>query len=263
MSKASKYAKKAKEEPSRGAPDAPRPQAASWDTSDDAGIRVLCVDDHAVLVEGLVRQFAIEDRIRVVGRLPSAEKLLDEATRLRPDVVMLDIEMPGPDIFEMADRLRHMHPKMRFVFLSAHIRDGYLAAAYKCGAWGYFAKGDELTDIVAGIMEVARSTAGTFVMGPKVSQRCRPAKSGTPSGITHANKDGNAGPATPLSELSNREIEVLRLIGKGLSRVEIAKQLSRSAKTIDGHQEHIMKKLAIDSRADLMRFAIREGFAEA
>lgn len=263
MPKMSQSTKRVKQEPPRKAPDAIRPHAASWDTSDDAGIRVLCVDDHAVLVEGLARQFAIEDRIRVVGRLPTAEKLLDEATRLRPDVVILDIEMLGPDVFETADRLRHMHPKMRFVFLSAHIRDGYLAAAYKCGAWGYFAKGDELSDIVAGIMEVARSTAGTFVMGPKVSQRCRPATGPSAGGAKRSTEDAEAGPATPLSTLSEREIEVLRLIGKGLSRVEIGKELSRSAKTIDGHQEHIMKKLGIDSRAGLMRFAIREGLVEA
>ncbi|HZW05522.1 MAG TPA: response regulator transcription factor, partial [Phycisphaerales bacterium] len=175
----------------------------------------------------------------------------------KPDVVILDIEMPGPDVFEMADRLRRLHPNLRFVFLSAHIRDGYLAAAYKCGAWGYFAKGDELDDIVAGIMELARSTGGTFVMGPKVRQRCgsaRPAGSAAPV---------QSPPATPLEALTSREIEVLRLIGKGLSRVEIADQLSRSAKTIDGHQERMLKKLGIGSRAELMRFAIREGFAEA
>jgi DNA-binding NarL/FixJ family response regulator len=243
-----------------GAEAAPVP---AWDTSDDAGIRVLCVDDHAVLVEGLVRQFAIEDRIRVVGRLPSAERLLEEATRLRPDVVLLDIEMPGPDVFEMADRFRRRHSGIRIIFLSAHIRDGYLAAAYKCGAWGYFAKGDELTDIVAGVMEVARSRAGTFVMGPKVSERCRAAHAPHPGGAKHTGQDAQAAPATPLSTLSHRETEVLRLIGKGLSRVEIGKELSRSAKTIDGHQEHMMKKLGISSRADLMRFAIREGLAEA
>src|SRR5688572_6421151 len=136
-----------------------------------AGVRILCVDDHAVLVEGLKAQFAIEGRIRIVGRLASAEKLLEEVARLKPDVVLLDIEMPGPDVFEVADRLRHMHPKLRFVFLSAHIRDGYLAAAFKCGAWGYFAKGDELEDIVVGLLEVARSSGGTFVMEPKVPQR--------------------------------------------------------------------------------------------
>jgi len=233
--------------------------------ADSAGIRVLCVDDHAVLVEGLKAQFAIEGRIRVVGRLASAEQLLDEVARLKPDVVLLDIEMPGPDVFEMADRMRHVHPKLRFAFLSAHIRDGYLAAAYKCGAWGYFAKGDELDDIVAGIKELARSSSGTFVMGPKVRQRCA---SGGPSPTSRPQPLGikpkeEPRPAPPLQSLTSREIEVLRLIGKGRSRVDIAKELSRSAKTVDGHQERMMKKLGITSRADLMRFAIREGLAEA
>ncbi|MCC6428256.1 MAG: response regulator transcription factor [Phycisphaerales bacterium] len=227
---------------------------------DDAGIRVLCVDDHAVLVEGLKAKFAVENRIRIVGSLASAERLLEEIARLHPDVILLDIEMPGPDVFEMADRLRHAHPRLRFVFLSAHIRDGYLAAAYKCGAWGYFAKGDELDDIVAGIGEVARSAAGTFVMGPKVRARCRPVTTGIarpPRGST------DAGLSTPLASLSSREVEILRLIGKGLSRVQIADELSRSPKTIDRHQDRMLKKLGVSSRADLIRLAIREGFAEA
>lgn len=223
------------------------------------GVRVLCVDDHAVLVEGLKAQFAIDGIIQVVGRLASAEQLLPEVTRLKPDVAILDIEMPGPDVFEMADRLRHMHPNLRFVFLSAHIRDGYLAAAYKCGAWGYFSKGDELEDIAAGIMQLAHSAGGTFVMSPKVRERCGAAKPAS----SQASAEQSNRPSTPLEALASREVEVLRLIGKGLSRVEIAKELSRSAKTIDGHQERIMKKLGIGSRAELMRFAIREGFAEA
>jgi two-component system, NarL family, invasion response regulator UvrY len=227
--------------------------------SDDGkwtGIRVLCVDDHAVLVEGLKAQFAIDGQIRVVGRLPSAEKLLSEVARLEPDVVLLDIEMPGPDVFETADRMHREYPKLRFVFLSAHVRDGYLASAYKCGAWGYFAKGDELEDIVAGIKELARSTAGTFVMGPKVRQRCAAAPATGP-------RRADAPVKTPLEQLTAREVEILRLIGKGLSRTEIAKELSRSAKTVDGHQERLMKKLGVASRAELMRFAIREGLAEA
>lgn len=242
-----------------------RPAPPDQDAS-GAGVRVLCVDDHAVLIEGLKAQFAIDGKIRVVGRLPSADKLLDEVARLRPDIAILDIEMPGPDVFEMADRLHHMHPHLRFVFLSAHIRDGYLAAAYKCGAWGYFAKGDELEDIAFGLMEVAKSSAGTFVMGPKVRQRCSPAGplSKAP-GIAsrRALTQSRERPTTPLEALTVREIEILRLIGRGLSRHEIAAQLSRSAKTVDGHQERIMKKLGIESRSELMRFAIREGLAEA
>jgi DNA-binding NarL/FixJ family response regulator len=225
--------------------------------------RVLCVDDHAVLVEGLKAQFAIDGEIECVGYLPSAANLLDESSRLKPNVILLDIEMPGPDVFEMADRLRHMRPDTRFIFLRAHVRDGYLAAAYKCGAWGYFAKGDNLEDIVAGVKEVARCNEGVFVMGPKVKQRCQPAKPAAFGSRPKKKSSADSRPKTTLESLTPREIEVLRLIGKGRSRNEIAKELSRSAKTIDGHQERIMKKLDVDSRAELMRFAIREGLAEA
>jgi len=227
------------------------------------GIRVLCVDDHAILVEGLKAQFAIDHQIQCIGYLPSAANLLEEVARLTPEVVLLDIEMPGPDVFEMADRLHHMYPHVRFIFLSAHVRDGYLAAAYKCGACGYFAKGDDLEDIVQGVKEVATSDDGVFIMGPKVKQRCQPTK---PSGRAGARKDetkSDLRPKTTLELLTSRELEVLRLIGKGRSRNEIAHELSRSAKTIDGHQERILKKLDIDSRSELMRFAIREGLAEA
>jgi two-component system response regulator NreC len=238
------------------------------------GIRVLCVDDHALLVEGLKAQFASDGSIQCVGYLPNAGPLLEEVEKHRPDVVLLDIEMPGPDVFEVADRLHHMQPETRFVFLSAHVRDGYLSAAYKCGGWGYFAKGDNLNDIVAGIKQVARSSKEIFVMGPKVQQRCQPmtgtatrpratsgsSDAGTGSGAGPA---AGAGPRSRIESLTPREIEVLRLIGKGRSRGEIAHELSRSPKTIDGHQERIMRKLGVDSRADLMRFAIREGLAEA
>jgi len=246
------------------------------DPAVDAGIRVLCVDDHAMLIEGLKTQFALHDEdgkhglggpIRCVGSLSNATGLLDAVARLNPDMVLLDIEMPGADTFEMADRLRHMYPRVRVVFLSAHVRDGYIAAAFKCGAVGYFSKSDDLEAIVNGLREIARGGLGTgaatFVVGPKVKERCHliiPAKSGASRGA--ANSANGGPPSTPLSSLSGREMEVLRLIGKGLSRNQIATELSRSVKTIDGHQERMMNKLGISARADLMRFAIREGLAE-
>jgi two-component system response regulator NreC len=219
-------------------------------------VRVLCVDDHAVLIEGLKAQFAIDGSATVVGSLSSAEKLLDEVARLKPDVILLDIEMPGPDVFEMADRLSHARPDAKFIFLSAHIRDTFLSAAYECGASGYFAKSDNVDDIVKGIHELARAARGTFIMSPKVKERC---------GITPAtnNASGDDTLSTRTSKLTPREIEIVRLVGKGLSRVEIAKELSRSAKTIDGHQERILRKLNLESRADLVRYAIREGYAQA
>lgn len=237
-------------------------------TDATTGIHVLCVDDHEVLVEGLKAQFGIDGSIRLVGWLASADRLLEETARLKPDVVLLDIEMPGPDAFEMADRLRHLFPRVRVVFLSAHVRDGYIAAAYKCGACGYFSKGDDLKAITDGIHVVARHGAPgdashEFVMGPKVRERCLGPRPGPATARSRPKSRPDGPPTTPLSGLSDREIEVLRLIGKGRSRSEIAQELSRSAKTVDGHQDRIMRKLGIETRSELMRFAIREGLAEA
>ena len=229
-------------------------------------VRVLCVDDHVVLIEGLKSQFNIDGQVKCVASLDSAEGLIEAVALHRPDVVVLDIEMPGPDVFEVADRLHHLHPDLRFVFLSAHIRDGFLASAYRCGGSGYFAKGDELTEIVDGLKRVARCAEGTFVMGSKVRARCQPPKPRRPRTTTSGGAKPTArtgAPATLLDSLTQRELEVLRLIGKGLSRGEIGSELARSPKTVDGHQERIMKKLRVATRAELMRFAIREGLAQA
>jgi DNA-binding NarL/FixJ family response regulator len=247
---------------SAAAARAPRPVSRSTDPSVSDAIRVLCVDDHEILVEGLKAQFAIGGGVEVVGRLATAAKLVDEVTRLAPDAVLLDIEMPGPDAFEMADRLKRAHPDVRIIVLSAHIRDAFIAAAFASGVCAYFAKSDELDDIVRGIHEVMRSRPGNFVLGPKVRERCRPiAIDGPRDGIGSA-PVGAGCPATRLSTLTAREADILRLIGKGMSRVQIATELCRSPKTIDAHQNRMMKKIGITSRAELMRFAIREGLAQ-
>lgn len=232
-------------------------------------IRVICVDDHAVLIEGLRAQFAIHGRIEVVGQLNSAARLVEECQQLRPDAVLLDVEMPGPDAFEGADRLRRACPDVRVMILSAHVRDGFISAAFNAGASAYFAKSDEVDDIVDGVMRMVDGGKGAFVLGPRVLERCR-----APSALTNSQNRRTANgsssspnevlePQTLLGSLTTREVEILRLIGKGLGRTQIAARLCRSVKTIDGHQDRMMRKLGIASRADLMRFAIREGLAQA
>ena len=216
-------------------------------------IRVLCVDDHAFLVDGLRARFELEKDIECIGRLESAERLLPEARTLKPDVVLLDIEMPGTDPFEAAEDLRRMVPESRVIFLSAYVRDHYISAAIKAGAYGYFSKSDDTSEIVEGIRKVARE--GVFAFGPKVKARCKPVK-----GLKRGEV---APPTTKLDALSPREQEVLRLIGRGMTREEIAETLCRSPKTIDGHREKIMAKLDIHDRGELIRFAIREGLVEA
>lgn len=220
-------------------------------------VSVLCVDDHAVLVDGLASCFAADGRLRLVGSLASADDLNATVAKLRPDIVLLDVELPGIDTFEAADRLRHADPGRRFAFLSGHLRSGCLAAAAGCGAWGYFAKVDPPASLVSGLLEIARSRPGAFVTGPSVRGMC------LSDGDGRLSLGEGDRPRTRLGLLTVRELEVLRLIGKGRSRGEIASELARSPKTVDGHQERMMKKLGITTRNELMRFSIREGLAEA
>jgi DNA-binding NarL/FixJ family response regulator len=226
-------------------------------------VRVLCVDDHLLLAEGMRVQVSLDPELEFVGHLPDATHLLEAVERTHPDIVTMDIEMPGPDVFEAADQLQRKFPDVRFVLLSAHIRDSLLAAAYRCGASGYFSKGEDLLDIMDGLKRIVHSKRGTFIVGPKVMVQCPSARAVRSSHRTRRAATESAAPISAVDRLTSREIEVLRLIGSGKSRVEIAQVLTRSPKTVDGHQERMMKKLGIETRSELMRFAIREGIAQA
>lgn len=216
-------------------------------------IRVLCVDDHAFLVDGLKARFALEPDLEMVGRLPSADTLVQEVKRLKPDIVLLDIEMPGADPFEAIEDIKRQESDTRVIMLSAYVRDHYVSAAFKAGAWGYYSKGDDADSIVEGIRKVDR---GEFAFGPKVAERTKP--------ITKRPKRGEQiTPDSKVDTLTKREQEILRMIGRGLSRQEIAESICRSPKTVDGHRERIMAKLDIHTGPELVRFAIREGLAEA
>ncbi|MCA3004826.1 MAG: response regulator transcription factor [Planctomycetaceae bacterium] len=238
-------------------------------------IRVLCVEDHQLVVDGLRAQFAISGDIEVVGHLPTAATLVAEVERLRPDVVLLDIEMPGPDVFETADRVRSEFGNVRLLVLSAHARESFVTAAFNSGACGYFVKSDDVLELIHCIREVVASPPGSFVLCSSLRKQLSvptPASAmrdvhGRPGEYADAGEGRKAmrsrEVSTGLGSLSPREFMVLRLIGKGYSRTDIAAQLSRSVKTIDGHQDRIMRKLGLKTRAELMRLAIREGLAQA
>jgi DNA-binding NarL/FixJ family response regulator len=219
------------------------------ETATTTRIRVLCVDDHQFLTDGLASRINLERDMQCVGSLPSAEGLAEQAESLRADVVILDLEMPGPDSLEMLAQLKSLNESVRVIVLTAHVRDHYIDQALKFGAAGYFSKNDPPTAIIDGIRRVMHDEP---VFGDNVQERLETTRS-----------HGETQVATKLQSLSPREIEVLRLIGKGLSRADIARQLFRSLKTVDAHHTSIMRKLDIHDRAELTRFAIREGLSEA
>ncbi len=183
--------------------------------------------------------------------IESADTLLDEAQRTEADVILLDVEMPGRDPFEVVNDLRCRRPDARVIVLSAFVRDRYLDLAVKAGAWGYVSKSDTPDDVVEAIRNVA---VGEFVFGPSVLKQCGP---------RHGRRAKQDRPASRLDRLTGSEIQILRMIGKGMSRVQIAKVLHRSPKTIDNHRAAIMQKLGIHDRVKLARYALREGLIEA
>ncbi len=213
-------------------------------------LRVMCVDDHAFLAEGLMSRLGLEHDMEMVGRLESAQGLVDRVMEERVDVVLLDVEMPGPDPFEALQDLRRRCPGVKVLMLSAYIRDHYIDTAIRSGAWGYLSKSDSPESVVAAIRKAAR---GGFAFGPRVLERCQ---------VDPAAAAG-AAPSSKLDALTPRELQVLRLIAQGKSRMEIARTLHRSPKTIDNHRAAIMEKLGIHSRVELARYALREGLAEA
>jgi DNA-binding NarL/FixJ family response regulator len=216
-------------------------------------IRVLCVDDHEFLAEGLRSRLASETDLEFSGWLSTAEGLVEECKRREADVVLMDIDMPGPDPFVVLNDLHRACPDVRTIMLSGHLRDSYIDTAFERGAWGYFLKSDPSDALMDGIRKVA---GGECAFSSDVDRRTQ-GHNGTARAV-----DGATPVATPLGRLTEREHEVLRLIGKGMSRADIARALYRSAKTVDAHHTSIMKKLDIHDRADLVRYAIREGLVE-
>lgn len=210
-------------------------------------LRILCVDDHELLAEGLASRMSLENDLQCVGRLSRADDVVAQAKSLAADLVLLDLEMPGLDPLEALAYLRRALPAVKVVILSAHVKDHYLDQAIERGASGYFLKSDSPQVILDGLRRVA---SDEVVFSAEVEQR-----------LGAMNSEGGDG--SRLRLLTPRELDVLRHIGQGLSRADIAQRMHRSIKTIDAHHTSIMKKLDIHDRAELTRYAIREGLAKS
>ena len=214
-------------------------------------IRVLCVDDHELLSEGMAGRMALETDMQCVGRLTQADDLVRHARETAADVVLLDLEMPGRDPLEALGDLLKASPEVKVLILSAHLKDSLIDIAVQRGAAGYFLKSDSPAAILQGIRDIVANRPAFSAL---VEERL--------AGGRGASLDSDVA-ATRLQALTPRELEILRMIGQGLSRAEIARRLFRSLKTIDAHHTAIMRKLDIHDRAELTRYVIREGLAQA
>ena len=208
---------------------------------------MLVVDDHAVVREGLRHVLTAAEGFSVVGEAANATEALGLAETVRPDVVLLDLTMPGMSGLEAATELRRRASGARILVLSMHEQDEYVLAAVRGGANGYILKDAGPAELRAAVRTVR---AGGEYFSPAVARRLAAAVRG--EGATESPRDR-------LQRITPREREVLALVATGNTNREIAAGLGISPRTVESHRESLMKKLALRTVADLTRFALQTG----
>ena len=213
-------------------------------------ITLIIVDDHALLRDMLNQRLCQEQTIEVVAVVEDGAAAVEASLRLRPDILLMDIDMPGISAFSAVEQIRQKSPGTRVIFLSAYVNDSYISQALAVEASGYVIKEHSLSKLLEAI-EVVYSGGNYF--SPEVESRLVLDKQGVTLAADHQ---------VTLQLLTQRELEVLACLATGQHKKEIARKLGISPKTVDQHCSHIMMKLDRHDRVDLARFAIREGLVD-
>jgi two-component system response regulator NreC len=201
---------------------------------------VLIVDDHAVVRTGLRRVLDTQNDVECVGEAANADEAIREARRERPDVIVLDVVMPGKSGIEATPSILEAAPEARVLVLSMQDDPSYVREAFAAGAMGYVLKEAAESEVVQAVREVA---GGGRYVHPSLGARL-------------AVSEAEARARAEADPLSDREREVLRLLALGHTNQEIAKLLYISVRTAETHRAHIMQKLRLSTRAELVRYAI-------
>lgn len=201
-------------------------------------IRLMIADDHKLFREGIKALLAVTDDIEIVGEAEDGDSALKQARELEPDVILMDINMPGMNGIRATEQILEKQPQTRIIMLTMLEDDVSIFHAMRAGARGYLLKGADPQEVLSVIRAVAE---GQALFGPAIAAR-----------LMNYFKELNAKPAVsgaPFPELTERELEVLRLIAQGLNNQEIARKLFLSPKTIRNHITNIFSKLQVADRA--------------
>lgn len=212
--------------------------------------RVLVVDDHPIVRQGIAQLINREDDLAVCCEAGDAEQALEELARRPCDIAIVDMSLPGISGIELIKTLRVRHPAMPILVISMHDESLYAERALRAGARGYIMKQEATEKVLTAIRRILHGE--TYVsdrMHAKILQRIIDNRSETP--------------ASPVSHLSDKEIEILRLIGMGLGTSDIARELNRSVKTVEAHRANIKEKLDLKTATELVRFAVQWVESEA
>jgi DNA-binding NarL/FixJ family response regulator len=197
-------------------------------------IRCVVVDDHALMRHGVRRLLQDEKDFEVVGEAADGAAALEMVALYRPDLILMDIGMPGPSVFETTREIRNVSSRTKVVFLTMHEDEEYLEEASQAGAVGYLLKDTPAHHLVNALREIQRG--GRYV-SPELLR--------------------NHGMRTAASELTRREREIMKLLAEGNTVRSVAGMLGVSVKTVEAHKFNLMRKLDIHNKAQLVTFAIR------
>ncbi|GMQ79020.1 MAG: response regulator transcription factor [Anaerolineae bacterium] len=211
-----------------------------------APIQVLIVDDHAIVRKGTRALLAEVEGIEVVGEAADGQEAVDQATLLRPDVILMDLVMPGMDGIEAIRQIKSSQPDARILALTSFAADDKVFPAIKAGALGYLLKDADPEDLILAIKQVYR---GEPSLHPSIARK-----------VLQEIRLPHRSPPTP-DPLTSREKEILHLVAQGLSNQQIADQLSIAEVTVRTHVSNILSKLHLANRVQAALYALREGFS--
>lgn len=212
-------------------------------------IKLMIADDHKLFREGIKALLAVTDDIEIIGEAEDGEAALKKSRELEPDVILMDINMPGLNGIRATEQILAQFPQIRIIMLTMLEDDASIFHAMRAGARGYLLKGADPQEVLSVIRAVAD---GQALFGPAIATR-----------LMQYFKELSAKPAvpgTPFPELTERELEILRLISQGLNNQEIARKLVLSHKTIRNHITNIFSKLQVADRAQAIVRAREAGF---
>lgn len=211
-------------------------------------ISVLLVDDHAVVREGLRRLLSDYSEVQVVGEAANGQEAMRQVQKLSPEVVVMDLSMPGLDGIEVTKLISKEKPKTRVIILTMHANQDYATRLLQAGAQGFIGKGAPGSELAAAILKVANK--GTY-LPPDMLET-----------LPYRMASSAVGQDSPIRALSDRELQVLKLLAEGNTGREIGEQLHLSVKTVDTYRARLLVKLRLETTSDLIRFAIRHGVIE-
>lgn len=206
--------------------------------------RIYLVDDHPLMRKGLAMTIQNEIGFEVCGQAESAEDALNEILDLKPDASVIDISLPGMNGIELVKNLLHQDPKLKILIVSRHDEELYAERAIRAGAKGYLMKLEAVEVLITAIKQILN---GSLYLSDKIGNKL----------LMKLASGNTAESDNPLDLLSDRELEVFELTGKGHSTKEIGKKLHISVKTVESHRANIKEKLHLDTANELMRHAVR------